>query len=80
MENINIGDDALRHIIRNYTAEEGVRQLRREITAILRRTLLDLDGADAPTEFTVEKIDAMLARRKTLNGTKRIGFSAVRAA
>ena len=78
-ENINIGDDAIRHIIRAYTAEEGVRQLRREITAVLRRTLLDLNGADAPTEFTIEKIDAVLARRKTSFGTKRIGFNAARA-
>jgi ATP-dependent Lon protease len=77
-ENIKIDDDALRHVIRKYTAEVGVRQLRREITAVLRRTLLDLDGADEPTEFTIAKIDAALAKRKTLNGGKRIGFNAAR--
>ena len=78
LENINISDDAVRHIIRNYTAESGVRELRREITAVLRRTLLDLNGADAPVAFTREKIDAMLAKRKTISGTKRIGFNAAR--
>ncbi|MDR1207665.1 MAG: AAA family ATPase [Rickettsiales bacterium] len=77
-ENITIDDDTVRHVIRKYTAEEGVRQLRRELAAILRRTLLDLDGADEPTEFTIEKCDAALAKRRTLNGGKRIGFTAAR--
>ncbi|MCL2338868.1 MAG: AAA family ATPase [Proteobacteria bacterium] len=77
-ENITIGDDAIRHIIRKYTAEEGVRQLRRELTAVLRRTLLDLDGADQLTEFSPEKIDAALSKRKIITGNKRIGFTAAR--
>ncbi|MCL1902519.1 MAG: AAA family ATPase [Alphaproteobacteria bacterium] len=77
-DNIKMDDDAIRHIIRKYTAEVGVRQLRREITAVLRRTLLDLDGADQSTEFTPAQIDAALAKRKTLNGGKRIGFNAAR--
>ena len=73
-ENIEISDDAIRHIIRNFTAEQGVRELRREITAVLRKTLLELDGADIFTEFTIPKIDEILSGRKGAGFTKRIGF------
>ncbi len=72
--NIIISDDALRHIIRNYTSEQGVRELQRELTAILRRTLLENDGEDVKTEFTPEKIDQLLAARKSAGFSKRIGF------
>jgi len=75
-ENINIGDDALRHIIRNYTAEQGVRELQREITAVLRRSLLQHDGEDCATEFTRDKIDALLSVRKTGGISHKIGFNA----
>ncbi|MCL2017506.1 MAG: AAA family ATPase [Alphaproteobacteria bacterium] len=78
-ENITMGDDALRHIISKHTAEQGVRELRREITAVLRRTLLELGGDDAPTEFTKDKIDCLLANRKSCGFSKRIGFNAARA-
>ncbi len=73
-DNITIGDDALRHLARNYTAESGVRQLQREITAMLRRSLLENNGEDKPTEFTVAKIDDLLRVRKTANLSKKIGF------
>ena len=73
-DNINISDDAIRHIIRKYTAEAGVRQLQRELTAILRRTLLENDGEDAPTEFTVAKIDELLSLHRSAGFSKRIGF------
>lgn len=73
-EKIIISDDALRHIIRNYTSEQGVRELQRELTAILRRTLLENDGEDVKTEFTPEKIDQLLAARKSAGFSKRIGF------
>ena len=74
VDNIIIGDDALRHIIRNYTSEQGVRELQRELTAVLRRTLLEHDGEDVKTEFTPEKIDELLAVRKSATMAKRIGF------
>lgn len=77
-DNIKISEDALRHIIRGHTAEQGVRELRRVITAILRRTLLELGGEDAPTEFTPEKIDKLLAARKSAGFSKKIGFNAMR--
>ena len=74
VENITISDDAIRHIIQNYTAEEGVRELQREITAMLRRALLKNDGMDAPTDFTVEKIEDLLSLHKSAGFSKKIGF------
>ena len=76
MNNIIIGDDALRHIIHNYTSEQGVRELQRELTAILRRALLLNNCADEKTEFTIAKIDELLAAHKSGNISKRIGFGA----
>lgn len=72
--NITIDDGALRHIVRNYTGESGVRQLQRELTAMLRRSLLENNGDDMPTEFTIDKVDELLRPRKTANLSKRIGF------
>ena len=74
MDNIIISDDALRHLIRNYTSEEGVRELQRELTALLRRTLLEHDCMDVKTEFTPQKIDELLSLRKSATLSKRIGF------
>lgn len=76
MDNIIINDDAIRHIIDNYTSEQGVRQLQRELTAMLRRALLENDGEDVRTEFSPEKIDKLLAVRKISGLSKRIGFGA----
>ncbi len=75
-DNIVINDDAVRHVIQNYTSEQGVRQLQRELTAILRRTLLENDGEDVKTEFTPSKIDELLSIRQSAGFTKRIGFGA----
>ncbi len=71
---INISDDAIRHVIRKYTAESGVRQLQRELTAILRRRLLENNGEDTPTEFTIQKIDELLSIQQSAGFSKRIGF------
>lgn len=74
MDNIVMSDDALKHIIQNYTSEQGVRQAQREITAILRRSLLENDCEDVKTEFTPEKIDELLSSRKSAGFAKKIGF------
>ena len=74
VDNIKIDDDAIRHIIRKYTAESGVRQLQREISAILRRSLLENDGEDTPTDFTIQKIDDLLSLHQSAGFSKRIGF------
>lgn len=76
IDNIIISDDAILHIIRQYTSEQGVRELQREITAILRRSLLQNDGEDVKTEFTVDKIDELLSVHKNANMSAKIGFSA----
>lgn len=73
-DNITISDDAIRHIIHNYTSEEGVRELQRELTAVLRRRLLENDGEDIKTEFTISKIDDLLSNHKSAGFSKRIGF------
>ena len=75
-ENINISDDAIAHIIREYTSEQGVRELQREISSLLRRTLLENDGEDVPTEFTIDKIDTLLSLHHNANMSNKIGFSA----
>ncbi len=73
-DNIVMSDEALKHIIQNYTSEQGVRQAQREITAILRRSLLENDCEDIKTEFTPQKIDELLSSRKSAGFAKKIGF------
>ena len=51
-----------------------MRGLQRELTAILRRTLLENNGEDAPTEFTIAKIDDLLSLQQSAGFSKRIGF------
>lgn len=72
--NIQISDDAIRHIIRNYTSEQGVRELQRNLTALLRRQLLKNNGEDTLTDFTPAYIDELLSVRKTGGITNKIGF------
>lgn len=74
LENIDITDDAIRHIIQNYTSEEGVRQLQRELTAILRRELLKNNGEDKQTTFSPAKIDELLSLQHSAGFSKKIGF------
>lgn len=74
IENIIISDDAIRHIIRNYTSEQGVRGLQRELATLLRRQLLANDGLDDKTEFTIEKIDDLLSVRNYADTAHKIGF------
>jgi len=76
VNNIIISDDAILHIIREYTSEQGVRELQREITAMLRRSLLENDGTDVKTEFTINKIDELLSVHKNATISTKIGFSA----
>ena len=76
INNIIISDDAILHIIREYTSEQGVRELQREISALLRRSLLENDGEDVKTEFTIQKIDELLSVHKNANMANKIGFSA----
>ena len=74
--NIIISDDAIAHIIRNFTSEQGVRELQREIASLLRRSLLQNDGVDVKTEFTIDKINELLSVHQNANMSNKIGFSA----
>lgn len=76
INNIVISDDAIAHIIRNFTSEQGVRELQREIAALLRRSLLQNDGMDVKTEFTIDKINELLSVHQNANMSNKIGFSA----
>jgi ATP-dependent Lon protease len=76
VNNITLSDDALRHIIRTYTSEQGVRELQREIASLLRRSLLEHNGEDVKTEFTINKIDELLSVHQNANMANKIGFSA----
>lgn len=76
IENINISDEAILHIIRNFTSEQGVRELQREIESLLRRSLLQNNGEDVKTDFTIEKIDELLSVHQNANMANKIGFSA----
>ncbi len=76
IDNIVISDDAILHIIRNYTSEQGVRELQREISSVLRRCLLENDGEDIKTDFTITKIDELLSVHQNMNHPGKIGFSA----
>ncbi len=76
INNIIISDDAIAYIIRNFTSEQGVRELQREIATLLRRSLLQNDGMDVKTEFTIDKIDELLSVHQNANMSNKIGFSA----
>ena len=76
VDNIIISDDAILHIIREYTSEQGVRELQREIASMLRRSLLQNNGTDVKTDFTIEKIDELLSVHQNANMSNKIGFSA----
>ena len=40
IDRLKFSDDALRHIIENYTSESGVRQLEKSLSAVVRKTVL----------------------------------------
>jgi len=73
-KNIVISDDAIRHIIRNYTSEQGVRGLQRELATLLRRQLLANDCTDEKTRFTIKHIDDLLSIRGCAESAHKIGF------
>ena len=73
---ITIADDAIKHIINTYTNEAGVRNLRRELTAMMRRALFETNCEANSYEFTKEKVDELLVNLRPTIGRK-IGFKAV---
>jgi ATP-dependent Lon protease len=62
---IEIDDEALRHIIRDYTFEAGVRNLEREIASIMRKVARKVaEGRRTKTKVKVEKLVDFLGPQK----------------
>ncbi|HYA98649.1 MAG TPA: endopeptidase La, partial [Ktedonobacteraceae bacterium] len=62
---IEIDDEALRHIIRDYTFEAGVRNLEREIATVMRKVARKVaEGRRTKTKVTVEKLIDYLGPQK----------------
>jgi ATP-dependent Lon protease len=60
-EQVEIGDDALRHIIDRYTREAGVRGLEREIGRVLRHVAVDFaEGKQARQHVDVAAVERIL--------------------
>src|SRR5260221_14164407 len=66
---VEIDDEALHHIIRDYTFEAGVRNLEREIASIMRKVARKVaEGRRTKTKVTAEKIADYLGPQKHYYG------------
>lgn len=74
VNNIVIDEDSIAYLINKFTNEEGVRELKRVLTSLLRRSLLENNGNDIFVELNKNKIDSLLNVKKMTYG-KKIGFS-----
>jgi ATP-dependent Lon protease len=54
---VTVSDDALLMVIRDYTAEAGVRNLERKLATILRKIARKVAAGSAETHYTVESAD-----------------------
>ena len=65
---VNISDEALMYIIRNYTKEAGVRELERTIATLLRKLVkkLLLDGKEVFFDINKKEIEEYLGKPKYL--------------
>jgi ATP-dependent Lon protease len=65
-DEVQVGDDVLETVISEYTREAGVRQLERELGAILRKTATSVASGTAATPLTidVERVRSALGRQK----------------
>jgi len=66
---IEIGDEAVQRIIREYTYEAGVRNLEREIASVMRKVARKVaEGRRAKTKITAEKIADYLGPQRHYHG------------
>jgi ATP-dependent Lon protease len=65
-KNVQFSDDAIKHIIRGYTREAGVRNLEREIGNICRKVARKVvkEGADYAVAIDPDKIEELLGVQK----------------
>ena len=62
---VEIGDDALRLIVSDYTREAGVRSLERQLAKLLRKTAAEVaSGADTPVVIDDSAVRRHLGRRR----------------
>lgn len=73
VDNLTIDDDTIRHVINNYTNESGVRNLRRELTAMFRRALYKTKCEQDFYTFTTAGVKELLNNIRPDVGRK-IGF------
>ncbi|MFL6571809.1 MAG: endopeptidase La [Burkholderiales bacterium] len=67
-EKVSVTDDALRSIIGDYTREAGVRNLEREIGAVLRSAAMKIaEGFSGKLEIRLEDLNAILGPRRFEN-------------
>ena len=56
-DQLELTDDALRRVIREYTSESGVRNLEREIGSLCRRVARKFAGEHPPSSITIDAGD-----------------------
>ncbi len=67
---IEISDEAVQRIIREYTYEAGVRNLEREIASVMRKVARKVaEGRRTKTKVTAEKVPDYLGPQRTYYGT-----------
>lgn len=70
LDDVELGDDAVRHLVRYYTHEAGVRQLEREIGSLIRKAAVKkARGEEPPFEISTETILAQLGPEKFTFGS-----------
>jgi len=64
-EELNVDDEALRRIARDYTREAGVRTLEREIGSLCRKVAKQIaEGKETPIHVSVDQISEYLGRQR----------------
>ncbi len=69
-EELNVDDEALRRIARDYTREAGVRTLEREIGSLCRKVAKQIaEGKETPIHVSVDQISEYLGRQRFFQET-----------
>jgi len=80
-KSISISREAMDYIVESYTAEPGVRELKRQVGALLRGLLVDEEtaGKPMPAEITKEMVRQYLGRekhsRRSVNVKNGVGYA-----
>jgi ATP-dependent Lon protease len=64
-EELELDDDVIRRVIRDYTREAGVRNLEREIGSLSRKAAKKIsEGTEAPIQITADTVNDYLGRQR----------------